>query len=312
MGLKKYRICFIGGGPTIESHIKSFSKLKNVELTAIFNRTKKKSIILSKKYNIKFVSDNIEDLYLKFKADAVIVAVSIEATKLICSKIFKFNWVCFVEKPLGYNFKEAKEIIKISKMGLSRVYVAMNRRNYDSVLFAKKEVEKIRGSRFIEINDQQNFPYKKNSNKIKNNWFYANSIHMIDLLISFGRGKIFKIKKLSNFSLKKKNYYICEIFFSSGDIALYKCAWNLPGDWALNITTTKIKYSLSPLNKIFYQDLNSKKMSEIKLTSKKNLIKDGFRNQAYELIKLLKKKNFNLLSIENSLVTMQLIKNIYK
>ena len=226
MGIKKkLRICFIGGGPTIENHIQSFTKIRNVELTAIFNRTRSKSIKLSKKYKIKFISNNVQDLYLKFKADAVIIAVSIEATKKIFTQIIKFNWVCLFEKPLGYNFEESKKIFKINKKGLAHVFVGLNRRNYNSILFVKNAIKKSSGSRIIEINDQQNFPQKKKIRlNVKKNWFYANSIHMIDLITFFARGKLVKIIKLSKFFLNRKNYFICKIFFSSGDIALYKCA----------------------------------------------------------------------------------------
>ena len=314
MGIKrKLKICFIGGGPTIENHIQSFTKIRNVELTAIFNRTRSKSIKLSKKYNIKFISDNVEDLYFKFKADAVIVAVSIDVTKKICEQIFKFNWVCLLEKPLGYNFRESKKIFEIYKKGLAHAFVALNRRNYNSILYVKNAIKKISGSRIIEINDQQNFPQKKKiSLKVKKNWFYANSIHMIDLITFFTRGKMLKIVKLSKFLLKRKNYFICKIYFSSGDMVLYKCAWNLPGEWSLKVINLKKKFTLSPLNEIFYQDINSKKMIKLNLNFKKNTFKDGFRNQALELIKFLNKKKHNLATINDSLKTMKLIKNIYK
>ena len=135
---------------------------------------------------------------------------------------------------------------------------------------------------------------------------------MIDLITFFTRGKILKIVKLSKFLLKRKNYFICKIYFSSGDKALYKCAWNLPGEWSLKVINSKKKFTLNPLNEIFYQDINSKKMTKINLQSKKNTYKDGFHNQALELIKVLSKKKHNLASIRDSLNTMYLIKKIYK
>ena len=53
-------------------------------------------------------------------------------------------------------------------------------------------------------------------------------------------------------------------------------------------------------------------MIKVNPNFKKNNYKDGFRNQAFELIKFLNKKKNNLATINESLKTMKLIKNIYE
>ena len=56
----------------------------------------------------------------------------------------------------------------------------------------------------IQINDQQNILILKNNFPIKvlRNYHFANSVHLVDYINIFARGKIVSIKKI--FDLKKK------------------------------------------------------------------------------------------------------------
>ena len=49
MGIKKIKIAVVGAGYMVNEHLKVLSKFKNVELSGIFSRTKKKALALKKK-----------------------------------------------------------------------------------------------------------------------------------------------------------------------------------------------------------------------------------------------------------------------
>ena len=55
MGVKKIKIAVVGAGYMANEHLKVLSKFKNVELSGIFSRTKKRALKLKKKYKIKTI-----------------------------------------------------------------------------------------------------------------------------------------------------------------------------------------------------------------------------------------------------------------
>ena len=120
------------------------------------------------------------------------------------------------------------------------------------------------------VEDQQDIEKAKkigHSKKVIKNWMYANSIHVIDLLNFFTRGKITKIQT-KKFTYQKKFIIFCKIKFSSGDICVYTAKWNITGRWSINIVSGKENYLLSPLevlkvkNKSLVKDYKSFKMEK--------------------------------------------------
>ena len=99
----------------VNEHLKVLSKFKNVELSGIFSRTKKKALALKKKYKIKTVFDSLDQMQKITKADGVLVAISPDNLKKVSKAIFSYPWKCLVEKPIGINYKETLKIYNQSK-----------------------------------------------------------------------------------------------------------------------------------------------------------------------------------------------------
>ena len=115
MGIKKIKIVVVGAGYMVNEHLKVLSKFKNVELSGIFSRTKKKALALKKKYKIKTVFDSLDQMQKTTKADGVLVAISPDNLKKVSKAIFSYPWKCLVEKPIGINYKETLKIYNQSK-----------------------------------------------------------------------------------------------------------------------------------------------------------------------------------------------------
>ena len=94
----------------------------------------------------------------------------------------------FCEKPLARNFKEAEEIFEVSKKSKAILQIASNHRFFESVLFAKKLVDK--GT----IGDVLSFTGRigHNGERLKDSWFWDkeisgggtlldNGCHLLDL-----------------------------------------------------------------------------------------------------------------------------------
>ena len=91
----------------------------------------------------------------------------------------------------------------------------------------------------------------------------ANSIHLIDYFRIFGRGKITNVKTKNIKISKNQKIVNSEIKFSSGDIGIYKCFWNLNAPWAVSILYKDQRYELKPLETLNYYFGNTKKYIRI-------------------------------------------------
>ena len=138
---KKLQIGIIGAGYMSNQYLKVIKASKNIECSAIFSRTKNKSIILKRKYKIKKVFDNINDFILKNKFDGLIVAVNEHSAFKVLRKVYKLKYPILFEKPLGVNYNQANLIKKLIK-NKKNIYIALNRRFYSSTLQAKKIITK--------------------------------------------------------------------------------------------------------------------------------------------------------------------------
>lgn len=135
-------VAIIGAGYMANEHIKAFNDISDVCVVGIYSKTKLKSDKLAAIYNIQNVCDSIDELYKKTKADIVVVCTSVLSIHDVSIKCFRYNWVCLIEKPVGYNLEEAKSIFEQSVTSKSRVYVSLNRRNYSSTISVIESLKK--------------------------------------------------------------------------------------------------------------------------------------------------------------------------
>ena len=315
MGVKKIKIAVVGAGYMANEHLKVLSKFKNVELSGIFSRTKKRALELKKKYKIKTIYASIDQMQKTSKADGVIIAISPDNLKKISKSIFSYPWKCLVEKPIGINYKETLNIYNQSKKFRRKIFVAFNRRYYSSTKnLLKKLSSSPRGKRIVVIEDQQNINNlkKRFNKKILNNFMYVNSVHLIDYLTFLCRGKVTKIQKLSKWKKNSKIKVSCKIIFSSGDIAYYHALWNLPGPWSVRVFGVNRSYQLKPLEKFLISKNNSTKFFEYFDKDKDDLeFKPGLKKINSEFLKSILNKRNNLPNLSDALKTAKLINLIY-
>ena len=168
-------------------------------------------------------------------------------------------------------------------------------------------------TRIVKVVDQENNDPKiffNRNKKINKNWMFANSIHLIHYFNIFCRGNVNSVNSFKIHDKNKLVFISSKIIFSSGDIGIYECYWNMPGAWSVTVTTALQKWQLKPLEnlKIF----NKKNNPIFSATEHfRPNFKAGLLNQAKNLIKAFKKQKNNLVSLKESLHTMELIHKIY-
>ena len=91
---------------------------------------------------------------------------------------------------------------------------------------------------------------------------YCNSVHLIDYIRIFARGRLRKVSKIKKFNDNKFSETISKLYFSSKDEVLYHCNWNSPGSWSVNIVQQNNRCELSPLEELMEEKLLNGKEKE--------------------------------------------------
>ena len=320
--MSKIKIGIIGAGPIAEEYIKIFSKNTLTNVIGIVGRRKKNSKILSLKYNIGFYGNKISELLIH-DIDIIIVAVDILNTINVAKQISNFSGLVLIEKPLGVNHEETKKILKILNSNKHNCFVALNRRFYDNILFVKKILKKDKSKKIISVVDQENTIKAKaigHKKKVLQNWMFANSIHLIDLIIYFADSQISKISTIKK-QINKEKIILSNLYFKNNTTAVYNSIWNRPGPWSLTISTSNYYFNFSPIEILEYRKLNTNRKKIYKNIT--NNYKPGFKNMVNALLRYykVKKKNKNitkhksmlnyLLNIDDYINLSKIIKKIY-
>ena len=87
--------------------------------------------------------------------------------------------------------------------------------------------------------------------------------------------------------------------------------WDGPGPWAVSINTSKQRWELRPLEKAARQIAGSRAIEEITQSTADSEFKPGFYRQAQELISAFKKLPTESVTLNQSLQSMRLIKQIF-
>jgi hypothetical protein len=219
-------------------------------------------------------------------ASKAIVCVNIEELKVTSKNLIKFGVKnILIEKPGGINIEEVNDLNKFVRKKNVNVKIAYNRRFYSSVIKVKKLIKRDGGLQNFnfDFTEWTHLLGKLNKNeKVLKNWFFANSTHVVDLAFYLG-GKPKKINSYvsKNFFWNKSPSLFCGAGITDeGAMFSYHANWQSAGRWSLELFTAKGKYTLCPLEKLFFQKKGSLKIQEIKLNSKldKNF-KPGFYAQ---------------------------------
>lgn len=195
-----------------------------------------------------------------------IVAVSVEKLAEITKELLGYGIKnILVEKPAGLNIKEIETVANLTKDKNANVYVAYNRRFYASVLKAKEIIENDGGVTSF------NFDFTEWSHEIeklekapgvKENWFLANSTHVVDLAFYLGG----KPKEIASFFSGGLDWHPSASIFSgagvseAGALFSYQANWESAGRWSVEMLTKEHRLIFRPMEKLQIQKRGSVKV----------------------------------------------------
>lgn len=245
--------------------------------------------------------------------DAVINTVGIEALSDTTIELLNYGIkLILLEKPGFGHPNEIKQTVSLAKNNNALVFLAYNRRFYQSVKEARKIIQKDGGvqSFNFEFTEWAHIIGKLSKHRIEHeNWFYGNSTHLIDLAFFLGGIPL----ELSSFKKGGLEWHPSGSIFSgsgitdNGALFSYIANWESPGRWNLEICTKKHRLIFKPIEKLQILEIGSNiPENNIKIDySLDEIYKPGIYLQTSSFLK----KDFQLfLNIENQLF---LYENIY-
>ena len=307
------KVSIVGAGKISDHYIKVLRSFKNVKIEGIVSKSEKSSKIKSQKFNIPYFGNSIDQMMDIIKPNIVIVCVTPSETLKVCFNLFKHNCISLIEKPLGLSLNDSKKILAIAKKSKQKSFVALNRRYFNSTKLLLKKLSNDKSKRIVSVFDQEDTEAaKKNGHKplVIKNWMYVNSIHLIDYFTFLCRGKIKKVYS-QKIKLNNKQYFkSATILFTSGDIGIYHAYWNRPSPWKISISCDKSHFYMSPIEKLFEKN-NKGQMISYKESEYDKEYKPGFYFMVKNLLNVYTRQKNNLVSLEENIKTMDLIKRIY-
>ncbi|MFC4354694.1 Gfo/Idh/MocA family oxidoreductase [Chryseomicrobium palamuruense] len=222
------------------------------------------------------------------KPTHAIVAVSVEELARVTMELLK-NGVknILVEKPAGLNLRELLELEIESKKQEANMFVGYNRRFYSSVDKARSIIEEDNGvsSFHFEFTEWSHIIKDLNKPKtVKEQWFFANSTHVVDLAFFLG-GFPVNLSPLNSGEGNLDWHPIASTFVGSGStnkgaLFSYHSNWESAGRWGIEIMTKKRRLIFRPMEQLHVQNIGSNQVEKVDIDDSLDMdFKPGLYNQ---------------------------------
>ena len=279
-------IWLIGVGDISKDYVSVLNDL-NVDYRVI-GRSEVNSLKFERETRVNVISGGIErhlDNNVS-KCSHAIVAVGIEnlfdVTKLLIENKVKN---ILVEKPGALSVQELVELNELAKTNSSNVIIGYNRRFFSSTLAAKSiilEEGGVKSFNFEFTEWSHEIEKLKKPTKVFNNWFLANSSHVVDLAFYLGGAP----KDFCSYYSGSLDWHKSASIFAGagvsevGALFSYQANWGAPGRWSVEILTNTLRLILRPMEKLQIQKIGSITMDYLDLNDKLDInFKPGFHKQ---------------------------------
>jgi predicted dehydrogenase len=292
----KKNVWLIGTGPMAIEHFKVLRSL-DCNITVV-GRGENSANEFFLKTGIKPFTGGISAYLTKVKPDQNTWIIISTGTENLAEIVVGFKNLNFkrilIEKPGAINTTVFRDLYHAMKHDEKKIFIAYNRRYLQSVKRAREIINEDGGILTLHF-DFTEWSHRINELKkadgVKENWLFANSSHVIDLAIYF----MGKPAKINSFSSKGSLDWHEFSFFSGSGISengvlfSYNSNWESGGRWSIQLTTTKRKMVLEPLEELMIID---KGTTDIKRKIfKTTQYKEGVEEQ---LINFLLDKNLSI------------------
>jgi predicted dehydrogenase len=298
------KVLIIGAGENSVSYVKVLNDM-DIEYS-VTCRSATTAASFSQKILNAHILYGIEAENLSFSAYThVIISVNVEFLAEIAIRVIKAGVKnILLEKPGGINSIEIAAVADLARTMVANVYVAYNRRFFQSVNLLEQLIEKDNGllSMNFEFTEWYYDVYAEEKYKcVYDNILYCNSSHVIDLAFFVAGVPV----EMSSFVNGEPGKPFTNVFAGSGKtkenvLFTYKANWKSKGRWSMEFLTSENRFMLGPMERLFIYDnsLNKYEMAAFDYSLDEKY-KPGFYNQVKAF--LFEENSDNLLTIQTQL-----------
>jgi predicted dehydrogenase len=305
------KLGIVGAGYIAKEHCKVIAGTKFFSVCGIISKSGDRASALASEFKIPFSGSSISEMVEKCRPEALMLLVPVEQMFIVLNECLQYQLPIFIEKPMGLDIYQATDLCdKIEKAEIP-VVVGYNRRFY-SVFQKGIDIIRKHGKLFgVSIEGHERFWKVRQSGefseKILDNWIFANATHTIDLLRFFG-GDPIKVHCIQKSMFEKNGdqfAMVCE--FESGALGEYCAHWYSPGGWKVVLYGDGVTVEFKPLEKGVWID-KSFTVHEINPDPEDIKFKPGFFRQLQSFAKSIETGSFDfpLCLASDALKTMHL------
>ena len=263
-------IWIIGAGAIAREYAKVLKALGK-EFICI-GRSEKSALEFESATGIPAISGGLESYLISHteRPEAAIIATNLTSLADNTLSLIKFGVKRILcEKPGFLYPEELNAVLMAAQTMQAVVYYAYNRRFFASTLAAEKIIGEDGGllSFNFEFTEWGHVIAQYNKPKGElNNWFYANSTHVIDLAFFLGGAPL----EMSCFAKDEFDWHKPINFTGAGRtnkgvLFNYQANWDAPGRWAVELLTSKHRIYLKPMEQLQLQDKGSIKVYPVEI-----------------------------------------------
>lgn len=205
------------------------------------------------------------------KCKMAIVCVPVEELKDATAQLLNYGIdSILLEKPGAVDSRELKILCDKARQNNAKVFIAYNRRFYTSVITARKMIENDGGvtSFLFEFTEwSHEIENLKKHETVKQNWFLANSSHVVDLAFYLtGKPKVMECFTSGSLSWhSRSSVFTGAGYVESGIPFSYHANWAAPGRWGVEMLTKRHRYILRPMEQLQLQKIGSVSIETVEL-----------------------------------------------
>ncbi len=173
-----------------------------------------------------------------------------------------------VEKPGGFDSDDIREVALAAQTNNTNVYVGYNRRFYASTQKAQQIISEDGGvlSFSFEFTEWGHIIADLDKEEgVKEEWFLANSTHVIDLAFFLG-GRPTEISCYTAGGVEwhpRASVYAGAGTTEAGALFSYQANWEAPGRWEVEVLTPKHRLIFKPMERLQVQNIGSVAIEEV-------------------------------------------------
>ena len=263
-------IWIIGAGTIAQEYGKILKSLGH-EFIAI-GRGEEKAAAFTEALGVEAVAGGLEKYIATAPAvpEYAIVATNVSSLAPSCIALMNYGVKkIFAEKP-GFCYpEECAEVAAVAKEKDAKLFLAYNRRFFASTCKAMEIIEEDGGLKSFnfEFTEWGHVIAKYNKPKCDlDNWFYANSTHVVDLAFFLGGMPTQMTSLISGeLSWHKPAVFAGAGVADKGALFNYSANWAAPGRWGVEMLTSQHRLYLRPMEQLQIQNIGSVAINPVEI-----------------------------------------------